>query len=252
MVFFKILWRATRDVYDSFMYFILVSLAFWLLCFPMVFGYGFLAMGPLMAPIFILTAALLPPALLVLYALVDPRLVVNRMEWRDAFDLVRSSFVRSWKIALITLLPLLMIGWNIAFFAGSGHTLELFVPLWIIMWIFLFILTLYCFCLAGTHESNWRNAFRGGMYVLVKFPFRTISLALFVLIFGYMSFLALLPMLVIGPAFFAAVVTRFVFDALEVHVIDPNAPTDERAYERERGINVERGLVDRVLRRDKG
>lgn len=251
MDYLKILWRGMRDVYDSFMYFILVSLAFWLCCLPMIFGYGFLSVGPLVAPIFLVTAALVPPALVVLFALTDPRTIVNRIDWNDAFEMMRTTFLRSWKIALITVAPLVMIGWNISFFIGSGHTLELFVPLWIVMFVFLFILTFYCFSLAGTHESGWRNAFRGGMFVLVKYPFRTVLLALFILMFGYLFTLAILPMLIIGPAFFAAIVTRFVFDAFDVYVIDPESPTDERSYERERGINPDRNLIDRVLRRDK-
>lgn len=251
MTFLKILWRGLRDVYDSFMYSILVSLAFWVCCFPMVFGYGFLSVGPLVAPLFFVTAALVPPALLVLHALADPRTVVNRIEWFDALALMRSEFFRAWKIALITIIPLIMIGWNIVFFIGTGHTLELFVPLWVVMFFFLFILTFYCYSLAGTHESGWRNAFRGGLFVLVKFPGRTVLLALFILIFGYLMTLAILPMLVLGPAMFAAVVNRFVFEALEVEVIDPDSPTDERAYERARGINPDRSLADRVLRRGK-
>lgn len=252
MNFFKILWRGIRDVYDSFMYFILVSLAFWLCCSPMIFGYGFLSVSPLIAPLFVLTAILAPPAFLVLFALTDPRTIVNRIDWQDAFRMMRTEFVRSWKIAAISIVPLIMIGWNIAYFIGSGHTLELFVPLWIVMFVFIFIYTFYCYSLAGTHESGWRNAFRGGMYVMVKYPFRTIFLSLFILLFGYLFTLALLPMLVIGPAFFAAIANRFVFDALEVEVIDPDSPTDERAYEHSRGINPERSLVDRVLRRGKG
>lgn len=252
MDFFKILWRGMRDVYDSFTYFILVSLAFWLCCFPMIFGYGFLRVSVLVAPLFLLTAIFAPPALLVLFHLTDPRYSVSRPEWKEAFALFRSSFVRSWKVALITLIPLLMIGWNIAFFFASGHTLEFFVPLWTVMFVFIFIYSFYCYSLAGTHESGWRNAFRGGMFVLVKYPGRTVFLSLFILIFGYFFTLALLPMLVIGPAFFAAIVNRFVFDALEVHVIDPDSPTDERAYERARGINPDRSLADRIMRRNKG
>lgn len=251
MDFFKILWRGVRDVYDSFMYFVLVSLAFWICCFPVVLGYGFLSVGPLGVPLFVLTAALVPPAVLVLHTLADPRTVVNRVEWRDALDLMRTAFLRSWKIALISIFPLVMIGWNIVFFIGSGHTLELFVPLWVVMLVFIFILTFYCYSLAGTHESGWRNAFRGGMYVMVKYPGRTVILSLFIMLIGYMFTLALLPMMLIGPAMFAAIVNRFVFDALEVEVIDPESPTDERAFERERGINPDRTLVDRVLRRDK-
>lgn len=251
MTFFKILWRGIRDVYDSFMYFILVSLAFWLCCSPMILGYGFLSVSPLIAPLFVLTAILMPPAFLILFAVTDPRTVVNRIDWQDVFRMMRTEFFRSWKIALVSIVPLVMIGWNISFFVGSGHTLEFFVPLWIVMFVFIFIYTFYCYSLAGTHESGWRNAFRGGMFVMVKYPFRTIALSLLILLFGYLLTLALLPMLVIGPAFFAAIVNRFVFDALEVEVIDPESPTDERAYEHSRGINQERSMVDRVLRRGK-
>lgn len=251
MDFFKILWRGMRDVYDSFMHYILVTLAFWLCCSPMLIGYGFLSVGPIVAPLFLVTAALAPPALTVLYAMTDPRKAVSRMEWREAMEMMRSVFVRSWKVALITIVPLIMIGWNILFFGGTSHNLALFVPLWVVMWVFLFVLTLYCFSLAGTHESGWRNAFRGGMFVLVKYPFRTVGLSLFILLVGYIFTLAILPMFVIGPAFFAAIVNRFVFNALEVHVVDPDSPTNERADERARGINLERSLMDRVMRRDR-
>lgn len=251
MAFLTILWRGMRDLYSSFSYFILLSLAFWLCCAPILLGVGFLAMPIIYWPLFVVTTVLVPPALTCLFALGDPREVVSRREWSEVPRLFASVFVRSWKVALGTILPLVMIAWNIDFFAGSGHVLEFLIPLWGVMWIFVFVLTLYCFSLAGTHESGLRNAFRGGMYTLVKFPFRAIGLSIFLLVTGYMATVALLPMLVIGPPFFATIVNRFVFDALDVYVIDPDAPTDERAYERERGINMDRSLIDRVMRRGK-
>jgi hypothetical protein len=240
-----------RDLYDSFSYFILLSLAFWLCCAPILLGFGFLAMPILYWPVFLLSTILVPPALTTLFALSDPREAVSRKEWSAVPAYFASVFVRSWKVALGTIVPLVMIAWNISYFAGSGHLLEFLIPLWAVMCIFMFLLTLYCFSLAGTHESGLRNAFRGAMFTLVKYPFRGIGMALFLLVIGYMGALALLPMLLIGPPFVATIVNRFVFDALEVHVIDPEAPTDERALERERGINMERGLIDRVMRRGK-
>ena len=251
MAFLKIIWRGMRDLYDSFSYFIMLSLAFWLASAPILLGIGFLAMPIVYWPLFLLSTALVPPALTTLFALADPREAVSRTEWKTVPALMRSVFVRSWKIAAVTILPLVMLGWNIRYFDGSGHMLELLVPLWAIMWLFVFVLALYCFSLAGTHESGMRNAFRGGMYALVKNPFRSIALAVFIFVSSYMGGYALLPMIIIGPAFIATIVNRFVFDALEVYVIDPNAPTDERAIERERGINPDRNLVDRVLRRGK-
>lgn len=251
MDFLKILWRGMRDTYDSFMYFILVSLAFWVCCSPMLLGFGFLGFGIIGVPIFVLSAALVPPALVVLFALTDPRTVVNRIPWGDAARMLLTTFVQAWQIALITIVPLVILFWNISFFLGSGHFLEVLVPLWILMFVFFFVYTLYAYCLAGTHESRWRNAFRGSMFVLVKYPFRAIGLSLFVLILGYMGWIALLPMIVVGPPFFAGIVNRFVFDALDVYVLDPESPTDERAFEHERGINPDRSVVDRVLRRRK-
>ena len=251
MAFLKILWRGLRDLYNSFAYSILLSLAFWLCCSPMILGIGFLAMPIIYWPLALLTTILVPPALTMLFMLADPRLVVNRPEWSELPQIFRAVFVRSWKVALITLAPLAMIGWNIRYFLGSEHTLALLVPLWVVMWIFIFALTLYGYSLAGTHESGPRNAFRGGMYTLVKYPFRTIGMSLFLLTVGYAGALALLPMLLVGPAFVASIVNRFVFEALEVEVIDPEAPTSEREYERQRGINMERSLLDRVMRRGK-
>ena len=251
MAFLKILWRGMRDLYGSFSYFIMLSLAFWLACTPILLGFGFLAMPIFYWPLFLLSTIFVPPALTTLFALSDPREVVSRTEWKAVPGLFRSVFVRSWKVAAATIVPLVMLGWNIRYFAGSGHVLEFLVPLWGIMWIFVFVLTLYCFSLAGTHESGLRNAFRGGMYALVKNPFRSIALSLFILLVSYLGGVALLPMLIIGPPFIATIVNRFVFDALEVYVIDPDAPTDERTIERQRGINLDRSLIDRVMRRGK-
>lgn len=252
MEFLKILWRGLRDVYDQFAWFMLLSVLVWLCALPFYFGYAFATLALIFVPIAVLTFALVPSALTTLFYATDPRLIVHKPDFGDLKSVFTSSFVRSWKIALVTILPLMMIGWNIRFFAGSDHMLAVFVPLWVIMWVFLFVLTLYMFCLAGTHESGVRNAFRGGMYVLVKYPFRALFLSLFTLMVGWVFTVALLPMIVIGPAMFAAIVNRFVFNALEVYVIDPNSPTDERAWERERGINPDRSLADRVLRRNKG
>lgn len=251
MAFLKILWRGLRDLYNSFMYSMLLSLAFWLCCSPMILGFGFLAMPIIYWPLFLLSTILVPPALTVLFMLADPRLVINRPEWSEIPRVFAAVFVRSWKVAVISLVPLTMIGWNIRYFLGTDHALTMLIPLWVVMWIFLFALTLYAYSLAGTHESGPRNAFRGGMYTLVKFPFRSLGLSLLLLIIGYMATVSLLPMLLLGPAFTASIVNRFVFDALEVEVFDPEAPTSEREYEQERGINLERSLIDRVMRRGK-
>ncbi|MCO5214667.1 MAG: hypothetical protein M9953_09610 [Thermomicrobiales bacterium] len=251
MVFFRIMWRGMKDVYEQFAYFIMLSILFAFCTLPAAFVFLYVRFNLVTLPILMVSAIFMPPALVVLYALVDPRKYLDKPEMREVGQMYLRVFGRAWKLALCTVLPLIIIGWNIAYFSGSGHTLELLVPLWVVMWVFIFILTQYCFCLAGTLESGLRNSFRGGMFVMVKFPFRTVFLSLFVIGLGFAFTITMLPMIVIGPAFFAAIITRFVFDAFDIFVVDPNKPTDERAWERERGINPDRHVIARMFRREK-
>lgn len=249
MQFLKILGRGLRDVYDQFAWFMVLSVTFWVAVLPVFVGFVLVRASLAFLPVAIVTLAFVPPALTTLFFATDPRLIVAKPEWSEMKDVFIGSLVRSWKIGLVTILPLIMIGWNIGFFAGTNQTLAVFVPLWAVMWVFIFILTFYMFCLAGTHESGLSNAFRGGMFTLVKYPFRSLILSLLILFTGFYMTIALLPMLIIGPALYAAIINRVVFDALEVYVIDPNSPTDERAWERAHGINPDKTLIDRVFRR---
>lgn len=251
VAFFKIMWRGFRDVYEQFAYFILLSILFAFCSLPAAWVFLYVRFQLITLPILMVAAVLMPPALVVLYTLVDPRRSLDKPEWGEIGRMFLRAFGRSWKLALCTILPLIIIGWNIAYFAGSGHFLELLVPLWVVMWVFIFILTQYCFCLAGTLESGLKNSFRGGMFVMVKYPLRTVLLSLFIIGLGFAFTVTMLPMIVIGPAFFAAIVTRFVFEAFDIFVVDPNLPTDERAWERERGINPDRNVVARMFRRER-
>ena len=45
-----------------------------------------------------------------------------------------------------------------------------------------------------------------------------------------------------------SVINRFVLDALQVEVIDPNAPTSERSYEKAQGLNPEQTVWERIKR----
>lgn len=248
MHFLKIFWRGVRDVYDQFVYFMMLSFG-WVACaIPALVGYTLLAVTPLFLPVTIFTMILIPPATLTLYSLTDPRRIVNRPDFREITHNFAESFLRSWKIAIVTIPFLVVLLWNASFFGGTDSLLAAMVPLWLIMFVFLFILTMYMFSLGGLMESGPRNAFRGGMYVLVSRPFVSMFLSLAIMVLAFLFTVSVLPMLTIGPPLFAAVVNRMVLTELQVPVIDPNAPTDERQWERERGLNVESSIWDRLKR----
>lgn len=248
MHFLRVFWRGVRDVYEQFVYFMMLSFA-WVACaLPALVGYTLLAITPLFIPVAIFTTILIPPATLTLFALTDPRRIVDRPDLREIGHVFADNFKRSWLLAAATVPFLLVLLWNASFFGGTATILAAFVPLWLVMFVFLFILTLYMFSLGGVMESGVRNAFRGGMFVLVSRPFVSMFLSLAIIVLAVLFTVSVLPMITIGPPLFAAVVNRMVLTELQVPVIDPNAPTNEREWERERGLNVETTIWDRLKR----
>lgn len=224
MLFFKLLWQGIKDLFEQFLTMMMFSIAWWLSVILIVPG---------------------PPATVALFAMADPRRQTSTPEMSDAIAVFRSSFRRAWGFALCTGPPILILVWNLTSFSGTSEFLAAIVPLWVIMLLLLVIVTVEGFSVAGTMESGVRNAFRGAMYVLVSRPFMSISLAIFLSLLSFFMAITVLPMLLVGPALIACIVNRFVLTILGVEIIDPLAPTSERAYERERGINPDKGFIGR-------
>ncbi|MGI8485940.1 MAG: DUF624 domain-containing protein [Thermomicrobiales bacterium] len=221
----KLVWRGFRDLFDQLLTFGLYSVLWWVCTILIVPG---------------------PPATVALFAMCDPRRKVSQPDFSDAIQIFKGAFRRSWGIAIFTVPLIAILLWNLLFFSGSNHPLIALVPLWLIMILLVYILTLYAFSVAATMESGTRNALRGALFVLVSRPFFGIGLGVFMLILGSILAVTVLPMILFGPALMACIVNRFALVALDVPVIDPDAPTDERQDERERGINPDRGLVGRM------
>ena len=228
MSLLKLIWRGVRDLFDQLLAFSLYSISWWICAITVVGG---------------------PPATVALFSMCDPRRKVAQPEFSDAIAVFRESFRRSWPIALITVPLVLILGWNVSFFAGSDHPLIVLVPLWVILMIILTILGTYAFSVAATMESRWRNAYRGATYILVLRPIRSIILFVILLVLMTAFTVMVIPMLLFGPALLAAIVNRFVLESLDVPIIDPDAPTSERQYEREQGINPDKGFVARLRER---
>jgi hypothetical protein len=108
----------------------------------------------------------------------------------------------------------------------------------------LIVATLMLFALAtvAAMESGVRNAFRGATYLLVMWPFSSVLLIVMLAAFSTVLAVLILPVVLFGPGVSAAVINRFVLAGFNVEVIDPNAPTQERSHEVERGINADKGV----------
>lgn len=225
MLFLTLFWRGIRDLFDQFMILSLFSLLWWLCAVLIVPS---------------------PPATVALAAMADPRRMGAAPEMSDAIEIFKTSWKRSWGIALLTVPFLAMLLWNLSFFAGSDHVLAPMIPMWIVLLILLFVMTMYAFSVAGTMESGVRNAFRGAMFVLVSRPFMSIALSLVMVILLFAMTITVLPMLLFGPGLVASIVNRFTLTTLGEEIIDPSSPTIEREQERARGVNPDPTILTRL------
>lgn len=231
MLFFKLIWAGVRDYFEQLMIMSLLSILWWIGVVTIVNG---------------------PPATVALAAVADPRRKGSAPEVGDAIAVLRASRKRSWSIALFTVPFLVMLSWNLVYFAGSNHVLTAMIPLWFIMIVLLAIITLYAFSVAGTMESGVANAFRGAMYVLVSRPFMGIGLVLFLTPLVVLMTMTVIPILFAGPALIASIVNRFTLTILGEEIIDPSAPTVERADERARGVNPDATILSRLRGKNSG
>lgn len=227
MLLLKLVWAGLRDMFSQFMVFALLSLSWWLAAILIVPG---------------------PPATTALLSVADPRRMGAAPEFGDAWEVFKGAWRRSWGIAAFTLPFLLMLVWNLTFFGGVESYFAAMVPLWTVMFVLLFVIALYAFSMAGTMESGVKNAFRGAMYVLVSRPFLSIFLSVFLLLLSLLMAVMVLPMLLFGPALIACIVNRVTLTVLGETIVDPDAPTPERADERSRGLNPDPTFFSRFRR----
>jgi uncharacterized membrane protein YesL len=223
--FLRLLGLGLRDVFEQLLSLSLYSLLWWACQITIILG---------------------PAATVTLFSMADPRRQTQSPEFSDAIGVMKTAFRRGWGIFLWTVPLIAILIWNTSYFGGSQESLRVLIPLWLLMSVILIVLTLYAFSVAGTMESGVRNAFRGAAYVLVSRPIRALLLCLLLIVLTLLMTVTVIPMLFLGPAVITSIVNRFVLDGLNVHVIDPNSPTDERAFERERGINPDKGLLQRM------
>ncbi len=227
MLLLKLIWAGLRDTFSQFMVFALLSLSWWLAAILIVPG---------------------PPATTALMSVADPRRLGATPEFGDAWEVFKASWKRSWGIAVFTLPFLLMLVWNLTFFSGIESYFAAMVPLWTVMFVLLLVISLYAFSMAGTMESGVKNAFRGAMFVLVSRPFLSMFLSVFLVFLSLVMSLMVLPMLLIGPALIASIVNRVTLTVLGEPIIDPDAPTPERADERAKGLNPDPTFFSRFRR----
>jgi hypothetical protein len=236
----RIVGRGLRDTYESLFTFCLASVGWWLATLPAwllwpVLSWlallGFLAFGP--------------AATIALFAIADPRRAVSRPDLGEMLSLWRTNLVAGWKLAAVTLpVPLVLLN-NILVFGGSDDSLAALAPLWAVLLVVSLCFLLVAFASGGMFLSPLGDTLRRTAYVLLAAPFRSLFVLAAVVVYLVIGTGLVVPMILFVPALVAATVDRLVAQALNLTIIDPNAPTEERTLEKREGRPQKGRLRDR-------
>lgn len=106
-------------------------------------------------------------------------------------------------------------------------------PLWLVLLILASAITLSSISALALTESSVRMAFRRGAYVVLSAPFRSVLLLLVSVVYVLIGAALVVPLVLIVPPLIAVMVNRLVLTQLQIPVIDPTAPTEERLLEQQ-------------------
>lgn len=194
-----------------------------------LFGYVLASIGWWITALLIVT---LPAGTLTLFMVTDPRRSIDRPDWRETVAFLRASLGRGWILALVTLpIPVVLL-LNLYSFAGTDSSLAFLTPLWIVLFVIGTIVMFLSFATMSLLSGGLSASLKRAGYVAAAAPTRTILVFSLLLVVSFVSWIAVVPAILLGPAIVGATLNRLVLDVFDIAVIDPSKPTDERVRER--------------------
>lgn len=215
----RLIWRGLWDSLEHLLPFVVTTLFWWL------------------GVVLVLPAA---PVTVALVAMTDPRRAVDRPEWREAVRQARANLGRGWRVALLTVPPVVVLFANLMFYGHGGSLWGVLVPLWSLLLLIGLAVCLYAFAVAGLTEGTAPTVVKRALLLVLARPFRALAVALVALVLVGLGRALVVPLVMFVPALVAAIVNRVVLDGLGVEVVDPLTPTPERADEERHRANASR------------
>ena len=211
-------WGLT-DTLESLLPFTLLTLAWWVCLFLVIPA---------------------PAATLALVAFADPRRAVDRPDWREALGVARRNLWRGWGVVLPSLPFVAVLLANLSFYGGGTDRWGGLVPLWTLLLLFALAGVLYAFAVAGLTDATAWSATKRASLLVVRRPGQALVVAVGVLFVIAIGAVLVVPLVMFVPALTVAVINRVVLDGLELPVLDPLAPTNERLVEEQRQVAASR------------
>lgn len=248
----RLVGRGLRDTFDQLLPFIFGSVAWWTVVVVVQLPFYFLGsmVGGLLGYLVVIlgSAVGFGPATYALMRWADPRRVIDPPEWRDPFRWVKDGWRPAFILGLIVVALIAILYLNIFFYGASNSPFAILAPLWMFLIILTFIVGLCTFAaLALTEPGSLSSAFRRGAFAVARAPLQALFLVVVFVVLGIISAFTVVPAVLLYPAFLCTTVGRFVLNQLEIEIVDPFAPTDERLFEKQTGKDPEpkRGRLGR-------
>jgi uncharacterized membrane protein YesL len=209
--------RGIGDTYDNLVYFTLASLMWWTCMILIVPG---------------------PAGTIALFAHADPRIgsLTDRPSWSETLRLIVGNLWRGWRVAILTLPALVLLTYNIVFYGSRSSAIGILAPLWLLLLLIGFLITLSAFSIAALlDEQSAIVSIKLAVILVGAHLPRALVMLILLSILLLLSGVLVVPFVMFAPAATAAVINRFVLTGLRVSVPDPLAPTPERAAEAKKG-----------------
>lgn len=208
----RLVLRGLHDTFENLVYFAIASLAWWACLFTVVLG---------------------PAATVALFAHADPRhgTATDRPSLGETKAIVLRNLWSSWKLVLVVAPLVLLLVFNIGFYADSSSPLRVTILLWAFLLILAVPILGSALSLVALDRREPLAALKTG-FILVgaRLPAVLVMLLLLAVIVP-IGVALVIPAALFLPATIAAIFNRFVLTTLRIAIPDPLAPTAEREAE---------------------
>lgn len=221
----RLLGRGLSDTFEHLLPFSAATLAWW----------AAVALPAAMVAIIgwpgLILFAPVPGAAVALFAFADPRRAVERPSVTDVFASFKRGVVPGLIVVLITVPLVIVMAGNIRFYGSNAGGLGVILPLAAALFVLTVGGALAALSVVALLEQPAFAALRTGFLVIFTAPLQALFLFIVLWLITALGALLVIPILLVVPALIVATVNRFVLDRLNIPVLDPLAPTEERRHE---------------------
>jgi hypothetical protein len=184
----------------------------------------------------LVTVILAPATTQSLFRVADPRVTSNLERatiWENAGQPIARAG-NAWKLLFLTIVPIVILLGNLAFYTASDRGWRLLIPLWFVLLCMFIIVSLVAWSIVSLFDQSPGYALRLAAAISLGRPrqlFATLIVATPIIL---IASLLVVPLFLFVPATVAAITNRFALDGLGIKIDDPLEPSEERIAEQQK------------------